>query len=189
MNPEKIKFFHSPYAGAKKGNIPWNKGLHGDPRLKPNAKTKKLLSEKCTGLAKTEDAEKKRRVKLRAAALKNKLGGYQKGSGRGKKGTYKGFYCDSSWELAYVIYHLDHSLHIIRNTEKREYEFEGVVRKYIPDFIVDNTLVEIKGYVTEQWEAKKLANPDIKVLYAKDMEIYLSYVRKVYGNNFISMYE
>jgi hypothetical protein len=29
-----------------------------------------------------------------------KVGGLREGSGRGKKGWYKGFYCRSTWELA-----------------------------------------------------------------------------------------
>lgn len=43
------------------------------------------------------------------------MGGYRKGSGVGKSGWYNGIYCDSSWELAYVIYHIDNNLPIIRN--------------------------------------------------------------------------
>jgi len=38
-------------------------------------------------------------------------GGKRIGSGRGKSGWYKGYWCDSSWELAYVIYNIDHDVH------------------------------------------------------------------------------
>ena len=46
----------------------------------------------------------------------------------GIKGWYKGFWCDSSWELAYVIYNLDHGIEFRRNTEKFEYEYCGKIR-------------------------------------------------------------
>ena len=42
--------------------------------------------------------------------IKHAPGGKRHGSGRGKKGWYKGYYCDSTWELAWVIYQLDHGV-------------------------------------------------------------------------------
>lgn len=129
------------------------------------------------------------RQKLSIIAKEQKLGGYVQGSGRGKKGWYKGFFCDSSWELAYVVYCLEHNISIIRNTEKRTYIWQEVVKNYIPDFIVEGALIEIKGYKTEQWLAKLEANPDVKVLYEKDLEPVLNYVKNKYGKDFISLYE
>jgi hypothetical protein len=126
---------------------------------------------------------------LRDMAIKNKLGGYIQGSGRGKKGWYNGFFCDSSWELAYVVYCLEHGIDIKRNTEKRQYVWQGVVKNYIPDFIVQGTITEIKGFKTEQWLAKLEANPDVQVLYEKDLEPILEYVKNKYGKDFISLYE
>lgn len=118
-----------------------------------------------------------------------KFGGYRKGSGRGKSGWYKGIYCDSSWELAYVIYHRDNDLDIKRCKEQRKYIFEGKEHIYIPDFITDNGIVEIKGYKTKQWEAKEKYNPDIKVLYKDEIQFYLDYVIKKYGNDYIRLYD
>lgn len=63
------------------------------------------------------------------------------------------------------------------------------VRFYIPDFLVDGKMIEIKGYKTEQWLAKLASNPDVKVLYKEDMLSILSYVETKYGKNFISLYE
>lgn len=71
-------------------------------------------------------------------------GGYREGSGRAKSGYYKGIYCGSTYELAWVIYRLDHGLSVDR--------FEGQLiskttgQKYIPDFIDGNIIIEIKGY-------------------------------------------
>ena len=127
--------------------------------------------------------------RLSAVAKERKFGGYVQGSGRGKKGWYKGFFCDSSWELAYVVYCLEQDIDIKRNTEKRKYVWQGVVKNYIPDFIVQGAIVEIKGYQTEQWMAKLAANPDVTVLYAKDLVTVLGYVKDKYGKDFINLYE
>jgi len=142
-----------------------------------------------SGKASTPEKEKIRSDKLSIIAKKNKLGGYVHGSGRGKNGWYKGFFCDSSWELAYVIYCLEHNVSITRNTVRRQYYWDGKIRDYIPDFVVSGTVIEIKGYKTSQWLAKMEANPDIEVLYEKDLQPILKYVKLKYGKNFIDLYE
>ena len=106
-----------------------------------------------------------------------------------KKVGIKVFFCDSSWELAYVIYCLDHKIDIKRNTEKRTYEYNGKIKNYIPDFIVEGKLVEIKGYKTDEWLAKLSANPDVKVLYEKDLQPILDYVIMRYSKKFVELYE
>lgn len=116
-------------------------------------------------------------------------GGYRDGSGRGKSGWYKGIKCDSSWELAFVIYHLDNNLKIERCKEKRKYIFENKEHYYFPDFITDEGIIEIKGFKTEQWLAKEKQNPDIKVFYKNDIQPYIKYVTEKYGINFIEMYD
>ena len=73
--------------------------------------------------------------------------------------------------------------------EKREYIFKGEKHIYIPDFIVEDEVIEIKGYSSKQWEEKIKQNPDIKVLYKDDIKPYLDYVISKYGKNFISLYE
>jgi hypothetical protein len=148
----------------------------------------KSLKGRSTGFASTPEKEKERRRKISEAAKRNN-GGYVKGSGNGKKGWYKGFFCDSSWELAYVIYCLDHSIPIKRNREKRFYEYQGKTKIYIPDFIVSSQLVEIKGFKSDEWEAKLRFNQDVKVLYKADLENVFEYVKTTYGKNFIEMYE
>lgn len=132
------------------------------------------------------EAERIRKV-TEQAKLKN--GGYREGSGRGKKGWYQGIYCDSSWELAFVIYHKDHKIDIQRCKEVRTYEFENEIRNYYPDFVVDNQIYEIKGYITEQSKVKELCNPDIKVLKKEEMKTYLVYAISTYGKDYIKLYE
>lgn len=121
--------------------------------------------------------------------LSEHTGGYRKGSGCGKSGWYKGIHCDSSWELAFVVYHLDNNLKIERCKEYRKYVFNNEIHTYIPDFVTDNGIVEIKGYKNEVWEEKEKQNPDIKVLYKKDMESYITYAVQKYGLNFINLYD
>lgn len=177
---------------------PWNKGLSLIEALELkiiSEDTYKILlagrikgGTNSSGVARTPEAEIERKRKIsESAKLKN--GGYRYGSGRGKKGWYKGFFCDSSYELAYLIYCLDHKIDIKRNTEKRKYEWQGTIKNYIPDFIVQGELLEIKGYKSDQWEAKLASNPDIKVLYSNDLVEVFEYVNKVYGKDFIKLYE
>lgn len=118
-----------------------------------------------------------------------KIGGYCKGSGRGKSGWYKGIHCDSSWELAFVVYHIDNNLKIERCKEQRKYIFNGEEHVYIPDFITDEGIIEIKGYSSVQWKEKEYQNNDIKVLYKEDIIFYLNYVIKKYGSDFINLYD
>lgn len=124
-----------------------------------------------------------------SSAVKGRTGGVRKGGGRGKKGWYRGFWCDSSWELAFVVYHLDNGLAIKRCTSMRTYVWKGVIRRYYPDFVVAAGVVELKGYSSPQWAAKQQANPDVICLFRKEMAPYLAYVESKYGRDFVSMYE
>ena len=120
-------------------------------------------------------------------------GGIRRGSSHGKKGWYKGYWCDSSWELAYVIYNMERNIDFKRNYEYFDYQFKGKTYKYYPDFIMnDGTLVEVKGYNSKKWQAKLKAFPKnrkLQVLYRSDMKPILEYVTQRYGKNFISLYE
>lgn len=151
-------------------NLDWHKGFtiinHG-----PNL-----------GIASTPEKEAERKRKISETMKKNPLaGGRRIGSGRGKQGWYKGIYCDSSWELAFLVYYLDHNKNIKRCEERREYIFNNEKHTYIPDFITDDGIIEIKGYKTQQWKSKIEQNPDIKVLYEDDIKPYLDYATSLYG--------
>lgn len=145
------------------------------------------MEKQVKGHSVSEETKKK----ISETCKKNKLsGGYRQGSGRGKKGTYKGYYCDSSWELAYVIYNIDHNIKFERNEELFPYEFNGEQHKYKPDFIEGDTYVEIKGYFTEQVKAKDKAFPfKLKYIDKNSIKPYIAYVERTYGKDFISMYE
>lgn len=164
-----------------KGYKPWNAGLKGDSRC-----SKVGVDCRSSGMGATPEKEVERKRKIKEASKNN--GGYRQGSGRGKKGWYKGFYCDSSYELAYIVYCIDNGITIERNRQERTYEWEGKIRKYIPDFIVDGKVTEIKGYRSPQWEAKLRANQDVRVLYEKDLADVFQYVVTKYGKDFIQLY-
>lgn len=121
--------------------------------------------------------------------LSKTTGGYRKGSGIGKKGWYHGIYCDSTWELAFLIYHLEHNLTISRCKEVRKYFYDNQWHKYYPDFVTDEGIIEIKGYRSKSWIEKEKQNPDIITLYRDDMKKYLDYAIKQYGTPLELLYD
>ncbi len=182
LNPNRVEPKRSPFAGAQKGSVPWNKGIELDSEHKEKISTS--LKDRVID----PEQEKQRRENI-SKSVKGKTGGFRIGGGKGKKGSYKGFYCDSSWELAFLVYHLDHNIPIERCSEIRYYKYEGHTRKYYPDFIVDSKIYEIKGYVTEQSKAKSDQNPDIITLLKEQVKPYLEYATITYGSDFISLYQ
>ena len=140
-------------------------------------------------LVNTQDGQAYLSQKI-SSACKGVGGGYRQGSGRGRHGWYKGFYCDSSWELAYVIYNIDHNISFVRNTKKFPYNYNGEQHNYMPDFIENGIYVELKGIKNDLWEAKLKAFPEkIKVLYNKDIKQYINYAESKYGKTFWDVYE
>jgi hypothetical protein len=113
-------------------------------------------------------------------------GGYRLGSGRSKSGYYKGIYCASTYELCWVIYRLDHNLPVKR--------FEGYIlynenKEYYPDFIIDKTIYEIKGWyqhdggqnIEDKCKAAQDAGYEIYVLYKKDLQKEFDWVEEKYN--------
>ena len=121
------------------------------------------------------------------------VGGIRHGSGIGKKGWYKGIYCDSTYELVYVIYNIDHNIPFKRCKRVYEYKYNGEIHKYHPDFeLEDDTIIEIKGYINDQVYAKISSVQDrpIKVLYKDDLEYAFNYVKNNYAYiNIEDLYE
>lgn len=109
------------------------------------------------------------------------VGGYREGSGRAKTGYYNGIYCGSTYELVWVIYRFDNNMLVQR--------FDGCLEnetiKYFPDFIEDNTIIEIKGYENSEKVAQKtlLAEScgyNVKVLYKDDLKTEFEWVNNHY---------
>jgi len=158
----------------------WNKGL----------KTSEEIKEKIriSNIGKKHSIETK--IKLSKLAKKQGFGGVTKGGGRGKSGWYKGIWCDSSWELAWVIYNLDHNIKFERNKKGFEYIFKGEKHKYYPDFkLSDDSYTEIKGWIDEKSKAKiNQFKGTLNVLIKKDLKPILEYVEEKYGKDFIKKY-
>lgn len=119
-----------------------------------------------------------------------KTGGYRKGSGVGKSGWYKGYWCDSSWELAWVIYNLEHNIEFKRNKKSFEYKLNNKKYKYYPDFIIMGIYYEIKGYVNNTTIQKlKYFKEKIVIIGKNEIKPFIKYVVDKYGNDYIRLYE
>lgn len=113
-------------------------------------------------------------------------GGYRKNSGRGKSGYYKGIYCNSTYELQWVIYHIDHNIPVQRF---KGYLTDGT-KKYYPDFIDPNNnkkIIEIKGFADKNDLAKKIkiaidSGYEIEVLFKEHLKYIFDYVKIHYGH-------
>lgn len=126
--------------------------------------------------------------------LKGKTGGVREGGGRGRHGKYKGYYYQSSWELAYIMYNIDNSIKFERNTkEKFPYKYGDKMYNYYPDFKLDeNTFVEIKGYYTSRVREKLKSLPKNKRLIIIDrtsISKYINYATEMYGKDFADVSE
>lgn len=144
-------------------------------------------------------------LKLRGIKISKRLkgtvrtGGFREKSSRGKCGHYKGVFCASTYELAFLVFCMDHGIRIERNTKGYKYEWNGVVHTYYPDWIIDGSfLVETKNYITDLVEAKADAVDDmpITILDTTGLADIFRYVAKKYGmklcgrsNNFYELYD
>lgn len=130
------------------------------------------------------------KIDIKNGYLKGKSGGYRERGGRGKMGWYKGYFCHSTWELAWVIYNLEHNVLFVRNKQGFEYKLDGKKHKFYPDFIVNGEYVEIKGWDNGTVSAKLSQFPHkITVLKSMEMRPYLDYAKQKYGNVIENLYE
>jgi hypothetical protein len=158
----------------------------GPRRKQPKGYTKETYLKFKEGCVKGGHNTVHKNMKKR---LDDKRGGYRLGGGIGKQGWYKGFWCNSSWELAYVAYCIDHSINITRNNRGFEYTFKNQKHKYYPDFILDNTYIEIKGYISEQAKAKIDQFPHkLEVIDKQKVKEYVRYVKSKHGKDFVKLY-
>jgi hypothetical protein len=161
------------------GNIPYNKG---------NKKIYETTCQKCNKTIFHKIYKKDR--KYHKECWLSISGGIRNGSSRGKSGWYNGYWCDSSYELAFLVFCIDNKIKIERNKKGFEYVYNDKKHLFYPDFIVEDKYVEIKNFESDLTNAKISYFPyEIKVIYKKDIKIYLDYVVGKYGKNFISLYE
>lgn len=115
-------------------------------------------------------------------------------SNKGRRGNYKGYHFDSSWELAFIVYNIDHKIQFKRNMESFNWfnPYDGKFHKYFPDFIVNDTLIEIKAVYDD---IAKLKEESVKNNYKRNIEIYqydkmklyIDYCINNYGKNFVTI--
>lgn len=143
--------------------------------------SKKYCSNVCSDIG---------RRKNLSLALKGKSGGLRPNAYKKyKSGWYHGIHCDSSWELAFIIYCEDHCIHPKRNTMFLEYTYKNKKYKYYPDFNINGKLYEIKGYENEKAKAKHEQHPEVEYIDKYKMKKYLDYVISTYGKDFIRLYD
>ena len=129
------------------------------------------------------------RKRLSEIAKARHAGGYSLGKkgGSGHKGYYKGLYCMSSWELAFVYYQIEHNIKVEQCTEHFTYEMYGKVHKYTPDFIINGVYYEIKNWHRPDTDFKINQFPKDKKLIlieGEENKKYLEYVRNRVGFKF-----
>ena len=137
-----------------------------------------------------EEHNYRKNRKYHPSCWKKASGGIRKGSSRGKSGLYKGYWCDSSYELAYLIFCLEHSISIERNKQSFAYVYKLKQHLFFPDFRVNGKLTEIKNYRSDLTDAKLLSVTEPIDIYYKDtIQFALEYVIGKYGKNFVDLYE
>lgn len=123
-----------------------------------------------------------------------------------QKYNYENISFDSSIELAFYIYCKDRDIDIKKCESGFEYLHNNQKHLYIPDFEVNNQLIELKGSqflkedntwgnpfdssLDELYEAKHqcaLKN-NVKILYTKDYQKYLDYIDEKYGKNYLNQF-
>ena len=123
---------------------------------------------------------------------------------------------DTAPELAYFIWLKDNNIDFEYHPQKFfEYEFEGRIHRYFPDFFVENKYIEIKGdqffkpdgtmfcpyrnktisdKIYEQrcrmYEAKQqcMTKNGVVILKSADYKIYIDYVRNKYGHDYLKKF-
>ena len=109
------------------------------------------------------------------------------------RGTYKGIYFQYSFELAWIVWNLEHGIKIFRCEETFQY-WDSELQKertYYPDFVLeDGTIVEIKGRVISSTLDKQKAMIEVYhkkyLLLTQDkIQHCIDYCKEKYGNDFL----
>lgn len=108
-----------------------------------------------------------------------------KNGGEAHRGYFNNIWCDSSWELALLIYCIDHKIQIVRNSRTFPYKFGKKICGYKPDFIINGNYVEVKGVKDYRSKRKLQQFPfPIKIIDKKEIKKYLQYAENKYGKDF-----
>lgn len=143
--------------------------------------------ETCDFIFETRISEKKR---FCCRSCNPNMGGYREKSGRSKSGYFKGMYSGSTYELAWMIYQIDHDIPFGRFDKKLTLNDVS----YIPDFIQFGKIVEIKGYEDDRVQSKievaRWHGYDVLLLKKDDLKKEFEWVRTKYGvKNIYELYD
>ena len=103
----------------------------------------------------------------------------------GNCGYYKGVYCASSWELAFLIYNLDLGKNIQRCDLYFSYIIEEEEKTYFPDFTIEDKIYEVKGRelddVAFKTQAVVDAGYEIELIRKKEITPIIKFLKEKYG--------
>lgn len=181
----KEKQIHSKEAHPKYST--WNKGLTKETSDIVKEQAEKQSKTK-SGVIKGPMSEEHRRKLTegihRAKAEGKNVGGYRfHKSGHGKKCIYQGIFFDSSWEVAYYVYHTEHGVPLERNTDMFQYWFAKDYHKYLPDFKLNGNYIEVKGYEDARCKAKYAVVENLTVI--RDVTTEIEYCKNKYGDDWL----
>jgi hypothetical protein len=167
----------------------WNKGLTKETNKKIKIYSERLKNKYKNGELIPSFLGKKHSEKTKENWKKNKnMGGIRSGSGKGIKGWYREFYCRSTWELAWLVFQIEHNIKVSKCNESFKYVFENKEHKYFPDFMIGDIYFEIKGFRRKNVSEKINQFPKNKKLILiegkKEIKPYLTYCKEKYGKEF-----
>lgn len=198
LNPQRQLTTYEKYGAIpgfnSAGCTPWNKGQTAATNASIAKISKTLHSRYEAGeivaYQPMNDPEVRAKHK---ASMKKAYSNYTKRTpGKFKYGWYNGVWCDSSWELAYLLYCQNNNINVVRNTLGFSYFWQGSVHKYFPDFYLpdEGVYIEIKGHKTERDEAKIAQFAEkLLVLESLEMKPILKEVETVFGKQFTALYD
>lgn len=180
---------NNKYCSLSCGAIVANK-FRKKEKLVSSKRISELVSRKCP-TCNIEFICRELSTKVHCSKNCIRRGGFRQTSVRSKHGHYKGIYCSSTWELCFLIYHLDQGSNISRCLKKFKYEYNGKEHNYYPDFEIDNIIYEIKGQINEV-DLIKVSVANAVMIYGDNIKKYLKYVSekyKVAKNKFFTLYD
>lgn len=122
------------------------------------------------------------------------LNNFRQNKTLGKCGYYKGIYCGSSWELAFLVYNLDLRKDIKRCDLKFRYKIGEKEHFYFPDFLMNEKIYEVKGRESEDVALKTKAVIDdgyeIEIVRKKEIMPIINLLKKKYNvKDIVELYD
>jgi hypothetical protein len=197
LNPQRQLTTYEKYGAIpgfnNVGRSAWNKGKTAETDASMAEISHKLQAKYKSGelIAYQPMNDQEVRIKHKESMRKAYSQYTKRTPGKFKYGYYNGIWCDSSWELAYLLYCYEHNIEVERNKFGFTYIWQGTPHSYFPDFYLpsSNCYVEIKGYKSDRDIAKiEQFSENLLVLEAADMQPILNEIEAKYGKQFTELY-